>query len=79
MRIAAICLALLVTVTGCMTLHADVPAEVVRQHVAREEGITLASLCSHEGREFSEGASLCMTQRRMVCDPSGRWTKDGDC
>ena len=79
MRIAAIALLALVPLTGCMTLHAHVPEEVVRQHVAKEEGIDFAAICSHEGNSYSEGAVACMAGQRMTCDPSGRWVGDGDC
>ena len=65
--------------SGCFSLHADVPEDVVRRHVAREEGIDLASVCSHEGRTFSEGARTCMASLRMTCDPEGRWVEDGAC
>ncbi|MEM7409647.1 MAG: hypothetical protein AAF430_05330 [Myxococcota bacterium] len=79
MRIAAISLLILATFTGCLSLHAQVPEDVVRQHAAQEEGLEFAAICSHEDRRFSEGASVCMTERRMVCDPSGRWMREGDC
>ena len=79
MRIFALSLFALAALSGCMTLHANVPEEVVRQHVARKEGIELAAICSHEGRSFSEGAIACMAERRMTCDPTGRWTPDGSC
>jgi hypothetical protein len=79
MRIVAISLLALTAFSGCLTLRADIPEEVVRQHVAREEGIDLAAICSHEGRSFSEGAIACMAEQRMACGPTGRWTRDGDC
>ena len=79
MRIATISLLGLVTLTGCMTLHADVPAEVVRYHMVHEEGFDIGAICSHEGRTFSEGAIACMAAQRMTCDPTGRWTQDGSC
>ena len=80
MRIVAISiLALsLLPLAGCMTLHADVPPEVIRQHMAAEQGIELAAVCSYEGKDFSEGASTCMAERRMSCDPSGRWVQQDD-
>ncbi len=79
MRITAISLLALATQSGCVALHAEVPEEVVRHHIAREEGIELAAVCSHEGRSFSEGAIACMAERRMTCDPTGRWVSDGSC
>lgn len=79
MRIVAISLLALTTLSGCLSLHADVPEEVIRHHVAREEGIELAAICSHEGRSFSEGAVACMADQRMSCDPDGRWVRDGGC
>lgn len=79
MRIVAISLFALVSLTGCLTFHADVPADAVRQHMAREDGIELGAICSHEGRSFSEGATLCMAERRMVCDPRARWVQDDAC
>ena len=69
----------LVPLGGCMTLHADLPEEAVRHHMAVEEGIELAAICSHRGESFSEGANVCMTERRMTCDASGRWEQDGAC
>ncbi|MCP5057740.1 MAG: hypothetical protein GY937_13605 [bacterium] len=79
MRIAAISILALPGLTGCLSLHADIPEALVRQHVAREEGIELAAICSHEGRTFSEGAIACMAKAHMTCDPTGRWVRDGDC
>ena len=78
MRIVAISLLALATLSGCISLHADLPEELVR-HMAREDGVELSAICSHEGRNFSEGAIVCMTDRRMTCDPTGRWMQDGDC
>ncbi len=69
----------LATLTGCMTLHADVPESVVRQHVAHEKGIELAAICSHAGQSYSEGALACMAEQRMSCDASGRWVPAGEC
>ena len=64
---------------GCMSLHAHVPEDALRRHLAREDGVEIGALCSHEGRAFSEGARLCMAQRRMTCDPTARWVEDGAC
>ena len=69
----------LVATTGCMTVHADVPEDVIRHKMARDEGIELSARCSHEGRSYSEGAMVCMTQQLMSCSPSSVWTRDGDC
>ena len=79
MRIVAISFLTLATLSGCVSLHADVPEEVVRHHIAREDGIELAAICSHEGRSFSEGAVACMAGQRMSCDPDGRWVQGGSC
>ena len=79
MRIVAISLLTLATLSGCLSLHADIPEEVVRRHIAREDGVDLGAICSHEGRSFSEGAVACMTGQRMTCDPTGRWVRDGAC
>ena len=79
MRLVAIPLLALTTLTGCMSLHAKIPEDVVRRHAAREHGVELASVCSHEGKSFSEGAVACMAGGRMTCDPSGRWVRNGDC
>ncbi len=79
MRIVAISVLALTTLSGCLSLHANLPEEVVRRHLAREEGVELAAICSQQGQRFSEGASVCMGERRMTCDPSGRWVRDGDC
>ena len=78
MRIVTISL-LALGMTGCLSLHADVPEDVVRRHMAHEEGLELAAICSHAGQTYSEGAVACMAERRMVCDPEGRWVQDGDC
>ena len=75
----AVPLLALATLTGCLSLHADIPPDAVRQHLAREEGITLASICSYEGRSFSEGAVACMAAQRMTCGADGRWLADGAC
>jgi hypothetical protein len=79
MRTLAISLLAIVSLTGCLSLHADVPEDAVRQHIAREEGIELASICSYEGKSFSEGAVACMSERRMTCGATGRWVPDGGC
>lgn len=79
MRLVAIPLLALTTLTGCMSLHAKIPEDVVRRHMAHEHGVELAAICSHEGRSFSEGAAACMAGQRMTCDPSGRWVAAGDC
>jgi hypothetical protein len=39
----------------------------------------LASICSYQGKSFSEGAVACMAERRMTCAPTGRWVPDGGC
>lgn len=51
MRIVAISLLALTTLSGCMTLHATVPEEAVRHHIAREHGVELGAICSHEGHK----------------------------
>ena len=79
MRIVAISLLVLAPLTGCLTLHANVPEDAVRRHIAKEEGIELAAICSREGKSYSEGAVACMAEQRMTCDPAGRWVKDGTC
>ena len=43
------------------------------------DGIELASICSYEGKSFSEGAVACMAERRMTCAATGRWVPDGGC
>lgn len=68
----------LVALGGCMSLHANVPEEVVRQY-ARKDGMDVAASCAQDGRSFSEGAVVCMADRRMTCDESGRWTQSGAC
>ena len=78
MRIVAISLLALTTLSGCLSLHADLPPEMVR-HIARKDGVELSAICSHDGRSFSEGAIVCMAERRMTCDPSGRWAQDDTC
>jgi hypothetical protein len=78
MRIVAISLLGLATLSGCLSLHADLPDEMVR-HIARKDGVELGAICSHEGQSFSEGAIVCMAKRRMTCDPSERWVQDGTC
>ena len=62
---------------GCFSLHAHVPGDVVRQHVARENGVELGAICSHEGDSYSEGAVVAMGEREMACDAQGRWTPAG--
>ena len=79
MRILAISLLGLATLTGCMTLRADIPEDVIRRHMAHEDGVELGAICSYEGRSFSEGAVACMAKQRMTCDSTGRWVKDGPC
>ena len=78
MRIVAISILALTAFSGCLTLHADLPEEMVR-HIASEDGVELSAICSHEGRSFSEGAIVCMAARRMTCDPTGRWVQDDTC
>jgi hypothetical protein len=57
----------------------SIPEEAVRRHLAHEEGIELAAICSHEGRSFSQGAIACMAAQRMTCDATGSWVQDGSC
>ena len=78
MRNILISLLTLVALTGCISLHAELPEEMVR-HIAREDGVDLGAICSHNGQSFSEGATLCMANRRMTCDRAERWVHDGTC
>ncbi len=78
MRIAALSILALVALTGCISLTADLPEEMIR-HAAREDGADIGASCSQDGNRFSEGALVCMAGQRMVCDPTGRWIKDGEC
>ncbi len=78
MRIVAISVLALAAFTGCITLHAEVPEEMVR-HIAREDGVELGAICSHEGRKFSEGSVVCMSKRQMICDPHERWAQGDAC
>ncbi len=79
MRIVAISLLALTTLSGCLSLHANLPEEVVRRHMAREDGLDWGATCSQQGQSFSEGAIVCMAKRRMTCDSTGRWVQDGAC
>ena len=79
MRIVAISLLALTTLSGCLSLHANLPEEAVLRHMAHEDGIELGAFCSQAGQSFSEGAIVCMANQRMTCDPTGRWVKDGEC
>ena len=72
MRFVLIPLLAVVATSGCMTLHAKDPEDAVRQ-MAREDGVDVAALCSHDGRGFSEGAIVSMEGRRMTCNETGRW------
>ena len=63
---------------GCLTLHAELPPEMVR-HMAAKDGVELGAICSQEGRSFSEGAVVCMSTQRMACDAAGRWAELGEC
>ena len=74
----ALLLALL-PLTGCMTLQAEIPEDVIRRHAATEHDLELAASCAHEGKRYSEGAIACMADQRMTCDPSGRWVSSGGC
>jgi hypothetical protein len=78
MHVVAISLLALSMLAGCLSLHADLPEDMVR-HMAREDGLELGAICSHEGRSFSEGAIVCMAEQRRTCDPAGRWGGDGAC
>jgi len=73
-----IAVATIATLSGCMSLHADLPERMVR-HIAREDGVELPAICSHEGQIYSEGAAVCMTGRRMICDATERWVQDDSC
>ena len=79
MRLVALVLLSVVGLTGCISLHADVPEDVVRRHMAREDGVEIGAICSHEGQTFSEGAIVCMSSQRMTCDANGRWGEGGSC
>ncbi len=65
--------------SGCMTLHANLPEDAVRAHVAKEQDIELAAVCAYQGQRFTEGAIACMSEQRMSCGPAGRWVEEGDC
>ena len=65
--------------TGCFSVHAAIPEDVVRRHAAREDGIEVGAICSHGGLTYSEGAIACMAEQRMTCDATGRWTETGKC
>ncbi len=78
MRIVAISILALATLSGCVTVHADLPEEMVR-HIARKDGVELGATCSQNGQSYSEGAIVCMAKQRMTCDPTGRWVEDGAC
>jgi hypothetical protein len=67
-----------IALSGCLSLHADLPERMVR-HIAREDGVELPAICTHEGQIFSEGAVVCMTDRRMICDSTERWVQDDSC
>ena len=67
------------TLSGCVSLHAAVPEDVVRQHAVHEDGLDLPSICQMGGQSYSEGALACMAEQRMSCDASGRWIPAGDC
>lgn len=77
MRTLAMTLALVapLAATGCMTLHAQLPEDAVRHHMAREEGLDLPALCTLDGRNFSEGALVCTAGHRMTCEAPGRWVE----
>ena len=77
-RIVLTSILAMTALSGCMSLHADLPERMVR-HIAREDGVELPAICSHAGQLFSEGAAVCMTGRRMVCDVTERWIQDDDC
>ena len=79
MRIVAISTLALTALSGCLSLHANVPEDVVRRHMAHEEGVELGAICSQEGQSFSEGAIVCMAKQRMTCDSTGRWVKGDAC
>jgi len=79
MRIVVISLIAMTTLSGCLSLRANLSDEAVRRHMARKHGIELGAICSQEGQSYSEGAIVCMAKRSMTCDPAGRWAQDGDC
>lgn len=78
MRTITISLFALLTLGGCMSFRANVPAEVVRQY-ARKDGMDVAAVCDQAGKSFSEGAIVCMADREMTCDDAGRWVANGTC
>lgn len=71
-------IALIAFISGCMSLRANVPEEVVRGY-ARKDGVEIAASCARDGRSYSEGAVVCMVDRRMACSGSGRWVNEGSC
>ena len=78
MRIVAISLLGVAALSGCVSLHADLPEDLVR-HMARKDGVEIGAICSHEGQRFSQGAIVCMAKQRMICDSVGRWVQDDSC
>ncbi len=80
MRIIAITLLALAGTAGCVSLQARIPEDVVRRHAALEEGIELGTICSLDGKSYSEGAVACMAGRPLTCDRTGRWIPtEGGC
>ena len=78
MRLAAISILTLTFLTGCVSVNAHLPEDMVR-HMARQDGVDIGAVCSHDGKSYSEGAGTCMAGRHMTCDPTGRWARDGEC
>ena len=48
--IPSVALVAIAALGGCFSVRADIPPDAVRLHMAREEGIELGAICSHEGR-----------------------------
>jgi hypothetical protein len=79
MRTLTISLIGLFALSDCVSLHAEVPDEVIRHHIARKEGIEIGAICSHESRHYSERAVACRASQRMTCSTAGRCVSLGEC
>ena len=78
LALVIVAVAAIAILSSCMSLHADLPERMVC-HIAREDGVELPAISSYEGQVYSEGAAVCMTSRRMLCDSTERWVQDDSC
>jgi hypothetical protein len=62
---------------GCVVVR--IPDGLIDNVSLDLHDIQVGSVCTHEGKAYSAGSRLCMGDRKMECEVSGRWGELGSC